>query len=159
MGFPIQAPGGYVPAMAVDFAGSDGFAVNVSAATPLPVTLGAGVTVALPGNVAATSTPLAGSVGAVGTTVVGPFTPQVGRDIWATLVGTGASGSAQLLRSTDGGASKLGLTAGGSVWAKWAFGGVSGVIVNEQVVNASDAATYYLSVTLTGGSLTYRLGQ
>ena len=144
-------PGNYVPAIAIDYAATDGTAVAVSAATPLPV---AAVT-----DLAATSTPLGDTVAAVGNTLIGPFAPQIGRDIWIMLVGTGASGTAQLLRSTDGGATQWGLTAGGKPWAGWSFAEVSGVIANEAVVTASDAATYYLAIALTAGSVTYRLGQ
>jgi len=145
----ILTPGNYVPAIAIDYAAADGTAVAVSAANPLPM---AAVT-----DLPATSTPLTGTVAA--SAVVGPFTPQMGRDVWAALVGSGASGSAQLLRSTDGGATQLGLTAGGKPWAVWSFAGVSGVIANEAVVTASDAAIYYLAIVLSGGSVTYRLGQ
>lgn len=109
---------------------------------------------------AAISTPLAGNVADTAAHTFGPFTPQLARDIWATLVGTGASGTAQLLRSTDAGASKAGLTAGGRTWASWSFGGVTGSIVNEAIGTESDAAAvYYLAVTLTAGSLTYRIAQ
>ncbi|WP_068083145.1 hypothetical protein [Novosphingobium rosa] len=113
-----------------------------------------------PSAAAASSTPLAGSVNDTVAHVFGPFTPQLARDIWATLVGAAATGSAQLLRSTDAGASKAGLTAGGKAWAGWSFSAVTGSIVNEPVGTESDAAaTYYLAVTLTAGSLTYRVAQ
>ena len=122
-----------------------------------------------PAMLAATSTPLTGTASTIGTVVYGPFTPQLARDVWVTIVGTGASGKAQLLRSTDGGATQLGLTAGGSIWDVWpnpngggpsTFSSVTGVIVNEQAVTPSDAvATYYLSITLTAGSVTYRVAQ
>jgi hypothetical protein len=49
---------------------------------------------------------------------------------------------------------------GGDVWASWSFTGVTGSIVNEQVATESDAAaSYYLAVTLSAGSLTYRIAQ
>lgn len=109
---------------------------------------------------AATSTPLTGTVNDTSAHTFGPFTPQLARAIWATLVGTGASGTAQLLRSTDGGTTKAGLTAGGTSWASWSFTTTTGAIVNEQVSTETDsAATYYLAVTLTAGSLTYRIAQ
>lgn len=109
---------------------------------------------------AAGSTPLTGSVSDTSVHMFGPFTPQLARAIWLTLVGTGAAGTAQLLRSTDGGTTKPGLTAGGVAWASYTFPATTGAIVNEQVVVESDAAaTYYLSVTLTAGSLTYRIAQ
>jgi len=113
-----------------------------------------------PSASSATSTPLTGAVADTVAHSYGPFTPQLAREIWATLVGTGASGTAALQRSTDAGATKAGLTAGGDPWAAWAFSGVTGSIVNEQIGSETDAAaTYYLAVTLTAGSLTYRIAQ
>ncbi|WP_343611111.1 hypothetical protein [Novosphingobium sp.] len=118
------------------------------------------VATAPPGAMAATSTPLAGSVADTAAHTFGPFKPQLVREIWATLVGTGATGKAQLVRSTDGGVTMAGLTAGGDAWASWTFTAVTGAIVNEQVGTETDAkATYYLTVTLTAGSLTYRIAQ
>lgn len=70
------------------------------------------VATAPPGAMAATSTPLAGSVADTAAHTFGPFKPQLVREIWATLVGTGATGKAQLVRSTDGGVTMAGLTAG-----------------------------------------------
>lgn len=149
---PISQPAGFVPLHASGFADGQGKAVAVSQASPLPVT-GAG-------SLAASSTPLVGSIADTAAHNQGPFAPQLAREIWVTLVGTGASGKAQLLRSTDGGASMAGLTAGGDVWASWTFSAVTGSIVNEQVATESDsAASYYLAVTLSAGSLTYRIAQ
>lgn len=109
---------------------------------------------------AASSAPLTGTVNDVAAHIFGPFTPQLAREIWATLVGTGAVGTAQLMRSTDAGVTKAGLTAGGDAWASWSFSGVTGPIVNEQIGTETDAAaTWWLAVTLTAGSLTYRIAQ
>lgn len=141
-----------MPLHAAAFADGAAKAVTVSQASPLPVVAAQAF--------AATSTPLVGAVSDAAAHVFGPFAPQLAREIWATLVGQGASGSAQLLRSTDGGATMAGLTAGGVAWAGWSFSAVSGSIVNEQVANESDAAaSYYLAVTLSAGSLTYRIAQ
>lgn len=149
---PIAQPAGFVPVHASGFADGQGKAVTVSQAAPLPV---AGAQA-----FAASSAPLVGSITDTAAHNQGPFTPQLARAIWATLVGNGASGKAQLLRSTDGGASMAGLTAGGDAWASWSFSGVTGSIVNEAVATESDAAaTYYLAVTLSAGSLTYRIAQ
>jgi len=151
---PVAAPAKYVPLHAIVFSTADGNAANVSAASPLPVaSIG-------PDALAATSTPLTGSVSDTAAHTYGPFTPQLARNIWATLIGAAAGGTAQLLRSTDGGITKAGLTAGGDVWASWSFAGITGAIVNEQIGTETDAAaTYYLAVTLTAGSLTYRIAQ
>jgi hypothetical protein len=72
-----------------------------------------------------------------------------------TIVGTGASGTAQLLRSTDGGTTKLGITTNGEPWALWSFSSLTGSVVNEATASeSSTSATYYLTVTLTAGSVT-----
>lgn len=154
MPMPVAVPAGYTPLNAIAFSTPDGNAANVSAASPLPVSP------TRPEGQAATSNPLTGSVSDTAAHMFGPFAPQLARAIWTTLVGTGAGGTAQLLRSTDGGTTKAGLTAGGDAWASWSFAAVTGAIVNEQLVTETDAmATYYLAVTLTAGSLTYRIAQ
>ena len=142
--YPIQTPSGYVPQYAVSFAGMDGAAIVVDGGHGLPV-----ATVLA----AATSTPLGGST-ANASTMVGPFTPQLGRAIWLTLSGTWA-GTVQLLRSHDGGTTKLPLTwPDGS--SRASFNANMNAAVSEETVFA---ATYYLSVTLSAGTLTYRLEQ
>lgn len=138
----ILAPGGFVPQQAVSFAATDGKSVAVDGANPLPV--------AVPANRAATSTPLAGSTSA--STVAGPFAPQLGREIVLTLSGTFA-GSVALLRSVDGGTTKVAATLGGSALA-WS------APVNEIVwLETEAAATLYLQITLSSGTLTYRVAQ
>lgn len=94
----IHAPAGYVPEHALAFSASDGTAVVVDADNPLPTaaTLGA-----------ATSTAMTGALSATGT--AGPFAPNLGRAIWLSLAGNW-TGAVQLLRSMDGGATKLPLT-------------------------------------------------
>lgn len=99
----------------------------------------------------ASSTPLAGSTSATAT--VGPFTPQLGRDIWITLSGTW-SGTAQVLRSIDGGTTKLPLTVGGQSWASYT--------ANAQEPFGAEnvsGATYYLAITITSGTINYRVSQ
>lgn len=138
---PIQAPAGYVPQHALAFGTAGGGAVPVSQADPLPVS---------PRLAPATSVPLAGGLAASGT--VGPFTPQPGRPIWVSLSGSW-SGSAALLRSTDGGTTRLPATLGEAALT-WSANR------SEPATEESCAgATYYLAVTLTAGSLTYRLEQ
>ena len=116
---------------------------EVDALHPLPVTM--------QNPAPATSTPLTGTANA--STTVGPFTPQLARAIWISLSGTW-TGTVQVLRSTDGGATKLPLTVAGASWGSFTAN------CNEPVAEESDAAaTYYLSITLASGSVTYRVAQ
>lgn len=137
----IDLPAGYFPATALAFAGADGSGQLVSAASPLPVNIVAR---------AAASAPLAGTANASG--VVGPFTPDLARPIWLTLSSTW-SGTAALLRSTDGGVTRLPATLAGAALS-WSAN------VNEAVAEESCAgATWYLAITLASGALTYRVAQ
>jgi hypothetical protein len=110
---------------------------------------------------AATSTPLTATINDTSTHLLGPFTPQLGREIWLTLNATvSATGSAQVLRSTDGGASKVGLTAMGIAVGAYTFAAVTGAIANEIVSVETDAAAiYYLSITLPAGTVAVRVAQ
>jgi hypothetical protein len=138
---PIQAPAGYVPQHALAFATASGAAVPVSQTDPLPVSSQLS---------AATSVSLSGTIGASGT--VGPFAPQTGRPIWVSLSGNW-TGSAALLRSTDGGTTRLPATLGETalVW--------SANRSEAATEESCTGATYYLAVNLVAGSLTYRLEQ
>jgi hypothetical protein len=110
----------------------------------------------------ATSSALAITINDTATHILGPFTPQLGRQMWLTLDATvAASGTAQLLRSTNGGTTQLPLTRNSTPIGNYAFGSEAGVIVNEPLPYAeTDAtATYYLTITLTAGTVTVRLAQ
>ena len=138
---PLKTPAGYVPQMAVAFANASGDAEPVSASNPLPFQ----------------EQPFAAAPALTGTALAsglfGPFAPRAGRAVVVVLSGTW-SGSVKVVRSLDGGATKVGLTAGGTAW------GVFTGNACEPVWDESEAAaTLYLDVTLTSGSLTYRLGQ
>jgi len=113
--------------------------------------------------VAATSTPLIATINDTALHMLGPFAPQLARPIILTLVATGASGTAQLLRSTDGGTTKLPITQGGAPAADYQIGlggPFAGVVANERIWTETDAAaTEYLQVQLTAGSLAVRLAQ
>jgi len=138
---PLKTPAGYVPQMAVAFANAGGDAEPVSAANPLPFT-------EQPFTAAA---PLTGSTAT--SAVVGPFAPRSGRAIVLALSGTW-TGTVKVLRSVDGGATKGGLTAGGTAW------GVFTGNACEPVWDESEAAaTLFLDITVTSGSVTYRMGQ
>lgn len=102
-------------------------------------------------DIAATSTPLAGSTSGSGTSAV--FTPQLGRVMTLSLWGTWA-GSVTLQRSTDGGTTKLPVTVGGLPWGAFTAN------CNEQVWVPTDAAeTFYLAIVITSGTLNYRMAQ
>jgi len=102
---------------------------------------------------AATSTPVMGT--AATSAVVGPFTPQVGRDVFVQLSSSAAwVGSVQLMRSLDGGITKCPVTLNGNSW------GLFTANASEAPVTATSASeTFYLSITLTSGSLNYRICQ
>lgn len=140
---PIQSPASFVPSRAAAFSDVDGTALVVSAANPLPVAMTAsGGTV---------PSPLAGT--AVTSAVVGPFQPVTGRAVMLALAGTWA-GTVKVTRSTDGGTTKLPLTAAGASWAQFSAN------CCEAVWEESDStARLYLDVALTSGTLTYRLAQ
>ncbi|HEY0314926.1 MAG TPA: hypothetical protein VGC28_01520 [Sphingomonas sp.] len=139
----IDSPAAFVPLHALSFGTKGDPAVPVDHANPLPIT---GLTLA------ASSTPLAGGTAAAAT--VGPFAPQLGRAIWLTLSGSW-SGSAQLLRSTDGGATRLPLTYGdGTAKPAWT-GNLNAAVAEESVVTA----TYWLALAPTAGTVSYRLEQ
>jgi hypothetical protein len=141
----VSAPGGFVPRYALSFGSANAAAVAVDASNPLPVadTRSAGP---------AASTPLGDSLAASGTSAA--FAPQLGRPIWLTLGGSW-SGTASLLRSTDGGVTRLPLTyADGSAKPVWT-GNMQAPVAEESVAGA----LYYLSVALTAGTITFRMEQ
>ncbi len=138
---PIYSPSAYSVSRAVAYADTDGSALLVSASNPLPVSVGATASV----------TPLAGNTSV--SAVFGPYVPVIGRTTILTLDGVWA-GSVKLLRSTDGGATKLPLTIAGAAWGQFSTN------CCEPVWDESDmAARLYLDVALTSGSVTYRLAQ
>lgn len=137
---PIQTPSSYVASRAAAFADTDGTAILVSAASPLPVSFGQPST-----------TPLAGSTATTG--VLGPFVPVAGRAVVLSLSGTWA-GTVKILRSTDGGTTRLPLTAGGQVWGQYSANCCEAVWEESE-----PGATLYLDVTLASGTLAYRLAQ
>jgi hypothetical protein len=137
----IRLPGGYAPIKAIAFGGPDGDTMPVSATSPLPVAL----------SMPAANAPLAGSSAVA--LVVGPFAPQPGREMWLTLSGTW-QGSAQLLRSTDGGVTMLPITLGGDTTCRYTAN------VNEPVaVETVTGASWYLDLAPTVGTVAYRVQQ
>lgn len=136
----ILSPSGYATTRAVAFADTDGSALLASAASPLPVTLGT-----------APTTPLTGT--ATVSAVVGPYQPAIGRESILTLSGSW-TGTLRVLRSTDGGTTKLPLTVAGSPWAQFTGNCCEPVWDETEAV-----ARLYLDIALTSGSLTYRIAQ
>jgi hypothetical protein len=138
---PIQSPAAYVPSRATAFADIDGTSLLVSASNPLPVAIGA----------APAGAPLAGTTNV--TAILGPFQPVVGRAVVLSLGGTW-TGTVKVKRSTDAGATKLPLTVAGTAWGEFTGNACEPVWEESEA-----AATLYLDVTLTSGSLAYRLAQ
>lgn len=137
---PIKTPAGYAVSRATAYADSSGNQVLVSTTQPLPVSLAQSANAALTGNAAAS-------------TVAGPFTPVTGRAAVLVLSGTWA-GTVRILRSTDGGATKLPLSVGGNPWAQFTGNAC------EPVWEESEAdAQLYIDIALTSGSVSYRLAQ
>ena len=138
---PIDAPGGFVPAVAVTFESPDGNARAVSSDAPLPT-----VTI----RASATSEPLQGTASSSET--VGPFLQVAGREVVLSLDGTW-TGRIALMRSTDGGASLLPATLGGEPLG-WQQN------INEIVwLDPEEAASLYLEIELESGSVAYRVAQ
>jgi hypothetical protein len=138
---PIQSPASYVPIRAAAYADLDGTSLLVSASNPMPVSIGVG----------AATAPLAGSTAA--TSVIGPFLPAAGRPVVLALTGTW-SGTITVKRSTDGGATKLPITVGGLAWGQFTTN------VCEPIWEENETgAALYLDVSLSSGTLAYRMAQ
>jgi hypothetical protein len=130
--------------------GTIGIASNLSAAVrevrldaplpPGPNTIGAVNVV----TAAATSACLIGT--STGAQVVGPWSPQLGRDIYVELSGTTwPGGTAQLLRSSDGGATRLPLRPADTI-----LGTLTGFGVDQPWAEKGTGITFYLSLPGTG---------
>ena len=146
----IRTPAPFVPPHAVAYSNLDGTAAIVGPNAPLPVTMSGGSPLSV-SPVLPSTTPLTGTTTTTGT--IGPFNPVVGRSVILALSGDW-SGTAQLVRSTDGGATMLPLTIGGGVWAYFSTN------CCESVWDESEAGvSLYLKVVLTSGTLTYRVAQ
>lgn len=139
--YPISPPASYVTPTAVGFADSAGDLAIVGEALPLPVAV----------HRDAAPAPLAGA--ASQSIVAGPFVPLRDAPIHLELGGVW-SGQVALQRSTDGGTTRREVTAGGMPWARFAGN------VNEVVWQEGEAgATLYLDITVSSGTVSYRLSQ
>ena len=115
-------------------------AVNVTNAGPLPVSISQPSTTALAGSASASA-------------VAGPFSPVLGRAAVLMLSGSWV-GTVKVSRSTDAGVTRQPLTVAGTPWAQFTGNAC------EAVWEESDpTARLYLEITLTSGTLNYRLSQ
>lgn len=133
---------------------------NASLATIASVTAAAATSLSAPTGTA-TSTEVSSTISDTSTHTLGPFTPQLARQVWCLLNATvSASGSAQVQRSIDGGSTMPSLTAGGLAWASYTFSNATGAIANEPIATeTSSLATYYITITLTAGTVVAKLYQ
>ncbi|MFM5908265.1 MAG: hypothetical protein ACKOPO_11895 [Novosphingobium sp.] len=138
---PLNTPARYIPPFSMAFATAPGETDVVSLANPLPVATAP----------SAPPTPLSGT--ATSSAVFGPFIPVSGRPVMLSLAGTW-TGTVKITRSTDGGATKLPLTAMGDIYGSYAAN-----ICEPVWEEGETAAQLYLDVTLASGSLNYRMGQ
>lgn len=137
----VMTPAGYTPTFAVSFSDGATGAQIVANASPLPVTtVVANKPAALGGTTSASAT-------------FGPFVPVAGQPVVISLSGTW-SGTVSLLRSVDGGTTRLPVTIGGRSWGQYSSN------VCEPVWEEAEAsAALYLAVALQSGTVTYRLAQ
>lgn len=138
---PVSAPAGFAPLAAIGFTQADATLSPVSTVTPLPV-----ATMTPP-----PAPPLDGTTS--GTAMVGPFVPVAARPVILSLSGTW-TGTVRLMRSVDGGTTRLPLTVGGLPWAS--FTGNCCETVWEE---GDSGAQLYLGIALASGTLAYRIEQ
>lgn len=138
---PVSAPAGFAPLAAIGFSQPDATLSAVSATSPLPVVLGA----------APAAPALVGT--ASGASLAGPFAPAPGRPVVLALSGTW-TGTVRLMRSTDGGTTRLPLTVGGLPWASFTANCCEAVW--EESVSGAEL---YLDIALASGALSYRVEQ
>lgn len=137
----VSAPAGYAPLTALGFVQGDESIMAVSANAPLPV-----MAADLP-----SPAPLTGI--ASSNTVAGPFASIPGKPIILNLTGNW-SGTVRVLRSSDGGTTKLPLTAAGSSWAVFQAPCCEAVWEESAI-----GAELYLDIAITSGSVAYRMAQ
>lgn len=138
---PIDFPAGYATAVALGFASDSGKLSLVEATRPLPVSLAQGaVPPALSGN-------------ASGSVEVGPYIPAPGHAVMLQLTGQW-QGDVTLLRSTDGGATRVPVTAGGEAWGVFTANACEAIWIEHE-----SAAGLYLAFELAQGSANYRVSQ
>ena len=138
---PISLPAGYAPAVAFGFADAEARLAMVSAAKPLPVTLTA----------SAPPAPLAGST--TQSLMAGPYHAVRDLPILVALEGNW-TGTVQLLRSDDGGATRLPLRVAGIEWGTYHEQGVE-----QAWIETEHGISFYLDIALVSGTVAYRVSQ
>jgi hypothetical protein len=137
---PISVPAGFAPAYAVGYSDTGGRLALVSDTAPLPVS-----------TAALAPDPLVGSISV--SAIVGPFDAVAGRIVSVALGGEW-EGTVTLLRSTDGGATKLPLRVAGEPWATFSSPGLE-----QAWQEAEEGASFFLDISLQSGNLAYRVSQ
>lgn len=136
----ISIPAGFAPAYAVGYSDTSGQLALVSDTAPLPVS-----------TTSSAPAPLAGQ--ASGAQLVGPFQATEGRVVVVSLDGTW-DGAVHLLRSADGGATKLPLRVGGQPWGEYSIPGCE-----QAWTETESGASFYLDIQLASGTVIYRVSQ
>jgi hypothetical protein len=85
--------------------------------------------------------------------VAGPFEATPARVIVVTLDGEW-NGTVRLLRSTDGGLTKVPLRAGGLPWAEYSEPGTE-----QAWLETEEGTGFYLDMALNSGTVVYRVSQ
>lgn len=148
---PVRFPSGYATAVAIGTVDPEGNIALIDPANPLPVRFDGTIETGGSGSSVTPAPPLGGTLGASG--LVGPYAAARGLPIIVELAGTW-TGEVRLQRSTDGGATRHNLTVGGSAWAVFTGNAL------EPVWTESEAnVAFYLAVTLSSGTLAYRISQ
>ena len=136
----ISVPAGFAPAYAVGYSDAGGQLALVSDSAPLPVATAAPAPAPLSGQSATSE-------------VVGPFAATPGRAIVVTLDGE-FDGVVRLLRSTDGGLTKVPLRVGGAEWAEFTQTGCE-----QAWTETEEGTSFYLDIALNSGTVYYRVSQ
>lgn len=139
---PISTPAGFAPAFAIGFADAQDKLTTVTETEPLPVMV-ANAASAPPALTGQSSVPA----------LAGPFTATPGLPVTVALSGTW-TGTAQLLRSINGGTTKLPLRVGGSIWGTFSEPGVEQVWVDNEA-----GVSFYLDLIPASGTINYRVSQ
>lgn len=137
----ISIPAGYAPAFAIGYSSEAGNLTIVDGMRPLPVQ-----TVEMP-----TPEPLTGSTSI--SLLAGPIVPTPGRPVMLVLSGAW-TGTVQLQRSSDLGATRQPVTIGGEPWGHFTANACEPAWIESEA-----DAHLYLDIALTSGTLSYRMAQ